>query len=268
MYRLVDIDCGGAHRVRCFSPGELAIGEGDMCVFRMEDIQECGRVCGLTDVAGDPDASAGRLPIVLRRATLQDQSQANENILLSKSLRRMCEDKIRELELPMVLVRLRFSLDKSRLIVEFTTEAKVDLGDLARILKDETHAQVNMRQLGIRDAAAIVGGMAPCGRRLCCAEWLKEFENINVRMARIQGLSLSPATINGMCEGLKCCLRFEHNCYRDLARGMPRAGKRVKCPEGEGRVIATQILSRRVTVLLDDDRVLVCDADDIKTLGI
>ncbi len=267
MYRLIDIECGGAHPVRCFGPSDLVLHRGDACIFQQDDIKEFGRVFELKEIADEPDASVGRMPVVLRRATLQDQSQANENILFLKSVRRLCDQKIKEYELLMNPVRIRFSLDRSRLIVDFTADERVDFRRLVQALAAETRARVDMRQIGVRDAASLVGGIAPCGRRLCCSEWLKEFENVNVRMAKAQGVSLGPAAINGMCGRLKCCLRFEYNCYRDLSRKMPRDGIRVRCPDGVGKVVSSHVLVQRVKVLLDDSRLLVYDVQDIKTLG-
>ncbi|MFC1461445.1 stage 0 sporulation family protein [Verrucomicrobiota bacterium] len=267
MFRLLDVSCDDSRLLKCFSSADLAIGKGDACVVQGDKLLEFGHVTGIVEKEGESESSVRGLPVVLRRATLQDQSKASENILFSKTARRLCEEKIQELELGMVLVRVHYSFDRSRLTVDFTAGERVDFRQLVQTLATETHARVEMRQIGVRDAAGIMGGMAPCGRRLCCSEWLKEFDNIHIRMAKIQGLSLSPTTINGMCGRLKCCLRFENNCYRDMVRELPREGSRVACPEGSGKVVSTYVLSQRVKVLVDDQRVMEFDASDVKMLG-
>ena len=267
MYRFLYVKCDDSRLLKCFSGVDLAISRGDACVVEKAKINEFGHVEAIKEESGDPDASAKGLPTVLRRATLQDQSRASENILFSKSALRLCREKIMEYQLDMTLVRVRYSFDRSRLRVDFTAKERVDFRQLVQGLALETRARIEMRQIGVRDVASIVSGFAPCGRALCCSAWLRGFDNVHIRMAKIQGLSLNPVAINGMCGRLKCCLRFEDNCYRDLARGLPREGDLVECPEGRGEVLQTRVLSQRVKVLLDDHRVLEFDVRDVKVLG-
>lgn len=264
VYHVLQVDGGDPHLWKCCSPGELAIAAGDACVVDMEGILEFGQVAV---IGGETVESAKGFPVVLRRATLQDQSMASENSLFSKNATRRCQEKIKHYQLPMRLVRVRYSFDRSRLWVTFTADDRVDFRQLVQDLAAEMHTRIEMRQIGARDQAGIVGGLAPCGRSLCCARWLTNFENIHIRMAKLQGLSMSPAVINGMCGRLKCCLRFENNCYRDLSSALPRPGDRVSTPEGPGRVLDYRVLLQRVTVGLDDQRVLEFAAGDVKKLG-
>ncbi|MBU4199395.1 MAG: stage 0 sporulation protein [Kiritimatiellae bacterium] len=267
MFRWVHISCGDTHLVKCFSPSDLAIKEGDACVVELDKIPEFGHVATISEVSGTPDASVKDFPVVLRRATLQDQARASENVLFTKTALRLCHEKISHYQLNMRLLRVRYSFDRSRLMVIFTAEDRVDFRQLVQDLAAETHARIEMRQIGIRDAAAIVGGVAPCGRTLCCSVWIEDFENIHIRMAKTQGLSLNPASVNGMCGRLKCCLRFENNCYQDMGRDLPREGDRVECPAGQGRVLESRVLSQRVKVCLDDRRVLEFGSRDVIVLG-
>lgn len=267
MFRWVYVNCGDPHLVKCYSPSELAIREGDACVVELDKIPEFGHIVTMAEVAADPDASVRVFPVVLRRATLQDQSRSSENVLFSKTTLRLCQEKIRHYQLSMRLLRVRYSFDRSRLTVIFTAEDRVDFRQLVADLAAETHARVEMRQIGVRAAAAILGGMAPCGRTLCCAVWIEDFENIHIRMAKAQGLSLNPAIINGMCGRLKCCLRFENNCYQDMGQSLPREGDCVECPAGKGKVLETRVLSQRVKVCLEDQRVLEFGSRDIIMLG-
>ena len=269
MYRLVYINCGDSHLLKCFSPPELSISKGDTCVVEKEKVKEFGHVETIAEKSGEPNASVKKLPIVLRRATLQDQSGASENILFSRPALRLCQEKINEHQLNMKLIRVHYSFDRSRLRVDFTANERIDFRQLVQALAAETHARIEMRQISVRDEASIVSGLAPCGRELCCSLWLNQTDtqDIHIRMAKMQGLSLNPASVNGMCGRLKCCLRFENNCYRDLAQGLPHIGTRVKCPDGSGKVLETHVLSQQVKVLMDDKRVREFDACDVKRLG-
>jgi len=267
MMRWAYVSCGDTHLVKCFSPPELAIKEGDACVIEIDKISDFGHIVSISDNADAVEDGVKDGPVVLRRATLQDQSRASENILFSKTALRLCHEKISQYKLNMRLLRVRYSFDRSRLLVIFTAEERVDFRQLVQDLASETRARVEMRQIGVRDAAAVVGGVAPCGRILCCALWIEDFENIHIRMAKTQGLSLNPTNINGMCGRLKCCLRFENNCYQDLGRNLPREGDRVECPAGQGTVLEARVLSQRVKVCLDDQRVLEFASQDVIMLG-
>jgi len=267
MVRWVHVSCGNTHLVKCFSPPELAIKEGDACVIEAEKYPEFGHAVTIAESSGIPDASMKDSPVVLRRATLQDQSRASENVLFSRTALRLCHEKIRHFQLNMRLLRVRYSFDRSRLLVIFTAEERVDFRQLVQDLAAETHARVEMRQIGVRDAATIIGGMAPCGRVLCCAAWIEDFGKIHIRMAKTQELSLNPVNLNGMCGRLKCCLRFENNCYQDLGRDLPCEGDHVECPAGKGKVLETRILSQRVKVCLQDQRVLEFNSRDVIVLG-
>jgi len=163
-------------------------------------------------------------------------------------------------------VRVKYSFDRSVLVILFAAEERVDFQEMVKEISDELRTRVEMKQIGIRDEAGITGGLGPCGRNLCCCTWLNNFESINVKMAKIQRLSLNPGAISGMCGRLKCCLLYEYENYRELGRLLPRDGAAVKCPDGKGYVIDKDILAQRVRVRLDDERVLEYGADDVETI--
>jgi cell fate regulator YaaT (PSP1 superfamily) len=207
MFRLLYVDCGDIHLWQCSSPSALAINKGDACVVQKDSILEFGHV------AMDPRDSAveiKNIPVVIRRATLQDQTVAGENVLLSKNAWRICHEKIKSHNLLLSVMRVHYAFDRSRLAVAFTAEEKADCRQLVSDLENELHVRVEMNQIGARDAAALRGGMAPCGRIMCCKSWLQKFDNVQVHLAKNQGLPLRQASINGMCGRLKCCLRFEY----------------------------------------------------------
>ena len=268
MFRLVQVKSDELRLIKCFSPPELAINKTHACIVQKANgTKEFGYVKVITEESGDPDAVARTLPVILRRATLQDQAQASENVLLSKTFRRFCQEKISEYKLDMVLVRIHYSFDRSLLTVLFKSQNRVDFRQLVKDMTAEANTRIEMRQIGMRDVAALIGALGPCGRPLCCATWLKDFGNVYVRMVKMQGLSLNPDIMNGMCGRLKCCLRFEHSSYQQLLRRLPRKGDLVSCTYGKGKVIDTSVLSQTVKLLFDDNRVRNLDVHDIKKLG-
>lgn len=207
MARVLNVDCGDIRPWRCSCAAGLAINKGNACIVQKDNVLEYGQVISEIDDPADLDKGA---PVVLRRATLQDRAAAGENVLLSKNAWRLCSEKISSNGLNMRLVRVHYSFDRSRLTVVFTAEERLDYRQLVHDLSAELHLRVEMKQIGARDAAALRGGMAPCGRIMCCKSWLQKFDNVNVRLAKNQGVPLRQSSINGMCGRLKCCLRFEY----------------------------------------------------------
>lgn len=207
MFRLLHVDCGDIHLWQCSSPPSLAINKGDECIVQKDSLLEFGRV--IMD-SRDSAVEIKGAPQVLRRATLQDQTVAGENILLSKNAWRICQEKIAGYNLPLRVMKAHYAFDRSRLMITFIAEERVDYRQLVHDLISELHIPVEMNQIGARDAAALCGGMAPCGRIMCCRTWLQKFDKVHVSLAKNQGLPLRPALINGMCGRLKCCLRFEY----------------------------------------------------------
>lgn len=193
----------------------LAINKGDECIVQKENHLEFGRV--IMETRNGAAETSGAAPMVMRRATLQDQAVAHENILLSKNAWRICQEKVAAGNLPLRLIRVHYTFDRSRLMVMFTAEERIDYRQLVQALADELHARVEMNQIGARDAAALRGGMASCGRVMCCKSWLQKFENVHMSLAKNQGLPMRQTSINGMCGRLKCCLRFEYfSAYKKI----------------------------------------------------
>jgi cell fate regulator YaaT (PSP1 superfamily) len=266
VYRTVEVQFDDGIKLTCWSPSSLAIHRGDQCIVEVDRVPEFGRILRFVEVNGD-SAMGDRMPKVVRCATLQDQAKAHENALMNKMARETCSAKIRKLGLPMRLVRTRYSFDRAVLAVLFTAETNVDYRDLVKALAGELRTRVEMKQIGVRDEAGMLGGMGPCGRRLCCADWLRSFASVNVKMAKVQRLSLNPTSIGGMCGRLKCCLRYEDDTYRKLDRNLPRDGVEVECSEGTGCVVDKDVLSQIVKVRLDEGRIVECGVNDIKKLA-
>ena len=262
MARVAHVEIHEGPQVKCFVPPDLALHVRDDCIVEENRTLDFGRVMRLVEHTGDP-REVGSLPRVIRQATLQDQAKAKENALRSKMAQDSCAASAERHGLEMQLVRVRFSFDRSLLTVVFLAEKRLDFREMVKDLTGELKSRVEMKQIGVRDNAAIAGGLGPCGRALCCCTWLEHFESINVKMAKTQGLSLNPNSISGMCGRLKCCLRYEFATYRECDKQVPRDGATVTTPSGTGTVVGRDILGQKVRVRFDDNRVHEYAAADV-----
>jgi len=265
MYKTVEILLEDEAVLHAACVSELAIHKGDLCVAEWNRIPEFGRVAGLVEQTGASPSKG--LATVLRRATLQDQSRAQENAVVGRMAFKTAARRIEERKLPVRLAQVRYSFDRAVLHISYAAEDRVDCADLGRALAAELHARVELRQIGVRDAARLVGGMGPCGRNLCCRAWLKGFDAVSVKMAKVQRIALNPGTIGGMCGRLKCCLRYEFATYKELGATMPKDGTAVRCPQGCGVLADKDILRQRVRVRVEDGRVLDFPADEVTALN-
>ena len=250
---------------KCAVPDGLAVHMGDLCIVEMGQIHDIARVIELDD-NDSGEGGCGDMPRVLRCATLQDQAKADETALRSKMALHSSEELIAKHKLDIRLIKVRFSYDRKVLLIIFAAEDRVDYRELIKDLSADLKAKIEMRQIGVRDEAGMIGGMGPCGRVMCCCSWLKKFESINVKMAKTQRLSLNPVAISGMCGRLKCCLRYEQDQYLEAESHLPRDGERVKCAEGEGCVCGKNVLAGRVKVRLKDNKISEFDVEDLEKI--
>jgi len=191
---------------------------------------------------------------IVRRTTEQDLSQIEQNRKKAKEAVSTCLSKIQEHKLPMKLVGAEFSFDSSKIIFYFTAEGRVDFRNLVKDLAKIFKVRIELKQIGVRDEAKLFGGIGPCGRKLCCASFLKSFEPVSIKMAKEEGLPLNPPKISGICGRLMCCLGFEYETYKLLLRGLPRLGERLHTLHGKGKVVSVDMFKRKVTVELEDGR--------------
>jgi cell fate regulator YaaT (PSP1 superfamily) len=248
MIKIIEIIGDGTFKWQCSSTPELGLHQGDICVISVDDILEYGEVMKVAGEKENADPSIkGK---VLRRATLQDRSVAQENQLKAKSALHVCEEKIKTLKLNMNIIKVHYSFDRNLLTINYEAEDRVDFRQLVYDLSSELKTRIYMHHMGPREVATLCGGFAPCGRELCCKVWLKELDNVHIRMAKQQRLSLNPSVINGMCGRLKCCLKYEEDYYRDISLKMPQPGSIVRTPQGEGKVVDFKLLSQKVRVEL------------------
>jgi cell fate regulator YaaT (PSP1 superfamily) len=261
MYRSLTVQFDDGSVLAAGSPADLAIHVGDACVLQNGRILDYGRVQTLAETDGDrvPDGT----PVVLRRATLQDQTRHQENALHARMAMGVCVRKVEQHKLPLKIHQVRFSFDRTLLSITYVSDERVDYRQFLKDLSTELKTHIEMRPVGVRDVAARIGGLGWCGRTLCCASWLKRFEAVSVKMAKQQSLPMNPAAISGQCGRLKCCLRFEQAVYRDQVRELPEEGDEVETPEGRGVVVARDILRRRLTVRFGENHTGVWTAEDV-----
>jgi cell fate regulator YaaT (PSP1 superfamily) len=222
----------------------------------------------LATFAAFPDQKgSGPLKNVLRRATPEDLANGGRIRLLELEAKAFSSRKIKERELPMRLIDVKASFDRSKVTLYFYSEGRVDFRDLVRELAQQFHTRIEMRQIGARDVASKLGAVGPCGRQLCCKTFLKEYEPVSVRMAKDQNLSLNPSKLAGMCGRLKCCLRYEHSMYEELKRTLPKVGSLVEAQEGLGVVKARDVLAGSLVVQLEDSRQIKVKATDLIHIG-
>lgn len=201
---------------------------------------------------------------VERLATEEEIIKQKENLSREKEATHYCLEEIQKMGLPMKLIATERFFDGSKIIFYFTAEGRIDFRELVKTLVHRFHTRIEMRQIGVRNEAKLLGGMGHCGLPLCCASFLSEFESISIRMAKEQNLPLNPAKISGACGRLLCCLAYEYKTYTDLKKGLPKIGKRIQTKHGEGKVIRHNALRNTVVISLVDGGELEVSLGDIE----
>lgn len=263
MLRMASVALEDGFRLRCEVPAELGLHVGDGCVVDVEGVPDFGHVESIEETASC-GCRSGKIPRVLRCATLQDHARVSENARFIKMATHAFEELVCKGQLHAHLLRIRYSFDRSVLHVCYSAEEDLDVRDLVRQLEQQLHTRVDMRLLGVRDSAALTGGIGTCGRELCCCSWMRRFEAVNVKMAKVQGLSLNPGAISGSCGRLKCCLRYEYEFYRDAGQRLPRQGAKVETVDGRGVVLSVDVLRQKVKIALEDERIAEYDAERVR----
>ena len=272
MQTIIGVRFKKAGKIFYFSPGNLTIAQGDDVVVETARGVECGKaVVGPREVEDSEIKSP--LKVVLRLATENDHQRIEDNKKSEQEAFGICETKIAEHGLPMKLVEVEYTFDLSKIIFYFTADGRIDFRDLVKDLASVFRTRIELRQIGVRDEAKLMGGIGCCGRPLCCASFLGDFEPVSIRMAKEQNLSLNPTKISGICGRLMCCLKYENDCYESGVCGgacrkaaavqEPEQGSRVISAEGEGKVISVNQQKRTATILLDNSRTIVASWEDV-----
>ncbi len=237
-------------KVYDFAAGELRPQVGDMVVVETARGTECATV--VTPCRETPEnKKAQPLKPVLRAATPTDMRRFEEMREKERHAMAVCQKKIAEHKLEMKLVDAEYAADNGKILFYFTADGRVDFRELVKDLAGVFRTRIELRQIGVRDEAKLLGGIGICGRPFCCSQFLPDFEPVSIKMAKEQGLSLNPTKISGSCGRLMCCLKYEQNVYEELLKLTPKNGASVNTPEGKGTVVETNVLSGVIKVRLD-----------------
>lgn len=249
MVTVVGVRFKPAGKIYYFDPGELTLELGDYVIVETARGLEYGEIASAPEEVSKKSV-VQPLKKVIRTADAQDRQKHEENLQKKQDALEICQKKIDARGLEMKLIDVEYTFDNTKIIFYFTADGRVDFRELVKDLASVFKMRIELRQIGVRDEAKMLGGIGTCGRGLCCHTWLQEFEPVSIKMAKTQGLSLNPAKISGICGRLMCCLKYENEAYCALKAGMPDTGDRVKTPDGPGIVVDTNVLREQVRVRL------------------
>ena len=265
--QIIGVRIKKAGRILFFEPNDEELAKGDWVLVETSRGLECGKiVVAPKELSADETIeSEPGIPLkkIYRKATEQDLIQLEENHADEKRAFEICLEKIKEHGLPMKLINVEFTFDVNKIIFFFTADGRVDFRDLVKDLASVFKTRIELRQIGIRDEAKMLGGLGVCGRPFCCSTFLSEFVQVSINMAKEQNFSLNSSKISGACGRLMCCLRYEHEAYEDALKHTPPLGSTVKTPSGTGVVVETNPLCGYVKVRFEEKpeapRVYPCD---------
>lgn len=265
MVTVIGVSFKLAGKIYYFDPAGFELKQGDQVIVETVRGIEFGKVMiGPREVSEDKVTSP--LKKVIRIATPEDRAQLKENEEKSKKAFEICLQKIKQHQLEMKLVDVEYTFDRSKIIFYFTADGRVDFRELVKDLAAVFKTRIELRQIGVRDEAKMLGGLGPCGRPLCCATFLGEFEPVSIKMAKEQNLSLNPVKISGICSRLMCCLKFESSSYRDTKADLPLVGSKVRIDGAEGTILETNQAKESVLVEFEDGvkkEVLLAEIEEI-----
>ncbi len=237
-------------KVYYFDPKDIELKTGDMVIVETARGIECGQVA-IPNKNVDDEEIIHPLKPLIRKATDNDIAHVEENKKRQKEAFKICEKKIAEHNLKMNLVEVEYTFDNNKILFYFTADGRVDFRNLVKDLASVFRTRIELRQIGVRDEAKMLGGLGVCGRPFCCHSFLGDFQPVSIKMAKEQGLSLSPVKISGTCGRLMCCLKYEQNAYTDLLKHTPKVGAIVKTPNGKGLVVENNLIAGTLKVKLD-----------------
>ena len=249
---VVDIQFRPGQKIYFFDPDGAVFAAGDHVIIDTARGAEFGFVTGGNHLIQEKDVVAP-LRKVLRRATAQDEKVNAENRAKEARAHEICLQKIADHGLDMQLVSAEYAFDGSKILFYFTADERVDFRELVKNLASIFHTRIELRQIGVRDKAKMVGGLGICGRPFCCATFLEDFQPVSIKMAKTQNLSLNPTKISGTCGRLMCCLKYEQEAYEDLIRNAPKMDSFIDTPEGRGTVVDVDLLRSRVKVRMEEN---------------
>lgn len=267
MPEVVGIRFKSVTKMYYFGPGEFRhLAENDPVIVETSRGEELGWVVlPFRMVPGEE--IKGTLKPIVRCATPVDLAMMEEFRGREAQALEKCREKVAELGLPMKVVRAEYSFNGRRLLFAFTSEQRVDFRELVRALARSFRTRIEMKQIGARDEAKLIGGYGRCGRELCCTSWLTEFHPVSIKMAKQQDLPLAPSEISGPCGRLLCCLAYENDQYAEIKRGLPKVGTQVITPHGKGLIIGLNVLTESAVVELQGERTVEVKTDEVQEIS-
>jgi cell fate regulator YaaT (PSP1 superfamily) len=261
MNKIVDIQFRENGKAYHFDSGHFVLRKGNKVIVETEMGLALGTVASEPHTHGDENPER-TFKKIIRLASKQDLDRYDKKCSLEQEAFAFCLEKSRERSLEMGLVAVEALLDGSKIIVYFSAEGRVDFRELVKDMVQKFRTRIEMKQIGVRYQAKMVGGIGTCGRQLCCTSFLNNFEPVSIKMAKEQNLSLNPTKISGMCGRLMCCLSYEYGHYSSSKKHIPKIGKRTVTAQGEGKVIRQNVLTETITVLLDNEEEVEIKFDD------
>ena len=278
MVRVAGVRFKNAGKVYYFDPDQFEVKLNDNVIVETARGLEFGTVTmEITEIKEDDVVQP--LKKIVRIAGEEDEKRHEENEKKKSKALNLCQEKIEKHGLEMKLIDVEYTFDNNKIIFYFTADGRVDFRELVKDLASVFKMRIELRQIGVRDEAKMLGGIGSCGKSLCCSTWLSDFEPVSIKMAKVQNLSLNPTKISGICGRLMCCLKYENDVYMELRKGLADHGEKVKTKDGMGKVVDTNILESKVKVRLytnekDDDGeqklgtdIYTYKKDEIKRLG-
>ncbi|MCF8043965.1 MAG: stage 0 sporulation family protein [Desulfarculaceae bacterium] len=269
MPKVVGVRFSRGSKIYDFDAGLFVLKTGDHVIVDTEYGLALGEVT--RGPRALPEPPEGEEPYVLKQvfrlATPEDLEQQANNAVQEKEAYRYCQERIASRKLDMNLVKVECLFDRTKMIFFFTAEGRLDFRELVRDMVGRLRTRVEMRQIGVRHEAKLLGGLGSCGREICCATFLKDFEPVSVKMAKEQNLSLNPTKISGLCGRLMCCLTYEFETYKALKKDLPKLGKRLSLADGrEAKVIRQNVLEKRVTLYIPGEGEVAVGPEELATM--
>lgn len=238
-------------KIYYFDPTNLKVSKGQFAIVETARGIECGEIV-IENKEVEDDIIVKPLKPLIRLATEEDLKTVAQNALLEEQAIKICAEKVKHHKLDMKLVAVEYTFDRGKVLFYFTSDGRVDFRELVKDLASVFRTRIELRQIGVRDEAKMIGGLGVCGQPLCCNTFLDDFQSVSINMAKEQGLSLNPTKISGTCGRLMCCLKYENEAYQELSRTTPAVDSLVETPDGRGIVTNINFLRGKCTVKLEN----------------
>ncbi|MBI5024683.1 MAG: stage 0 sporulation family protein [Candidatus Omnitrophica bacterium] len=256
MGQIIQVQLGEYRDADYYDLNGVACDRGDYVIVEVDRGSEFGLVVSQVSAVCPPKTESKSQGRILRKATEGDLKQIANNRTKVQDAIDNCVSKISDRKLHMNIVKAEYTFDASKIIFFFLADGRVDFRNLVKDLAKVFRVRIELKQIGVRDKAKIVGGYGICGRELCCSSYMNGFHTLSIKMAKEQGLPLNPSRISGVCGRIKCCMAYEFQVYKEFSKGLPSVGEKITTEEGKGKVVDVNILKRLVTVDVGEGKVI------------